>query len=499
MVVAWRRVGILLLALLVALPAATVLAQRGGEGGPIPERQTTCWDCHVAWPTPLKTFYNIVPPPQAGAGLGEPFEFVVQLQGAWVPPGDGPYIHYFEPALDLTAAPSLDFVSNVEPKLETLQGAISVNPATLAQPQSSFQVTEIPVGSTRLDIRLVPNDTNAATGPDLTLNIYPGVTQPTGSPAASINLGTRGAVETFSLATVQDFSGFGYGNYTVEAVATPAQSLGPSLNTIGYSIEVDASAESTGERIQIQPTRQTLAKGASILFRYQLQANAVPAPGEVARLLVNATVYYEHTDGSTDNYANITKSFARDIEVTSADPRIVLNADLGGTTVVGAPVLQNGASLDTVSEAVGYGSAFLLIASIWTGGMFGKASRRQLNTVFGTAKRRVAFHNFLSYGLILFASLHTILFIVEAAYHWTLGLLWGGPSVLAMFGLGVTGALQVQMIRRWNYGFWRWSHYGLAVAAIVFTLVHMALDGVHFGFIQEAIGWNDPLDPRNVS
>ena len=45
----------------------------------------------------------------------------------------------------------------------------------------------------------------------------------------------------------------------------------------------------------------------------------------------------------------------------------------------------------------------------------------------------------------------------------------------------------------------RYPDYGMAIAAIVFTLVHMALDGVHFGFVQEAIDWNDPLDPRTVT
>lgn len=68
-----------------------------------------------------------------------------------------------------------------------------------------------------------------------------------------------------------------------------------------------------------------------------------------------------------------------------------------------------------------------------------------------------------------------------------------------MFGLGLTGAFQVGMIRRWNYAAWRWSHYGLAVGAILFTLVHMALDGVHFDFIQETIDWTDPLDPRDTT
>lgn len=499
MVVAWRRVGILVLTFLVALPAATVLAQEGGEAGPVPERESTCYDCHREWGPPLRSFYELLPPPEAGAALGQPFEFVVQMQGVWVPPGDGPYTLYYEPVLDLSAAPSLDFVSTTEPKQETFTGNIAVNPTQATTPQAGPpHVTVIPVGSTRLRITLTPVDTDSTTGPDLTLRIYPGATDTTGTPTI-INNGTRGAPETFVLDAIEDFSGFGYGNYTLEAVATPVESLGVGLTNIPYSIEVDAAAESTGERSQILPTRQTLPKGTGTLFRYSLQANAVPAPGETVRLAVNATVFYEHDQEPPDDYGNITKPFTREMQVVADGERVVIRTDLGESTVVGGPTLQNGATLDTLSEAVGYGSAFLLLASIWTGGMFGKGSRRQLNTVFGTAKRRVAFHNFLSYGLILFASMHTVLFIIETAYHWTLGLLWGGLAILAMFGLGVTGAVQVQMIRRWNYGFWRWSHYGLAVAAILFTLVHMALDGVHFGFIQEAIGWKDPLDPRDIA
>jgi hypothetical protein len=27
----------------------------------------------------------------------------------------------------------------------------------------------------------------------------------------------------------------------------------------------------------------------------------------------------------------------------------------------------------------------------------------------------------------------------------------------------------------------------------------MALDGVHFAFVQESIDWSDPLDPRSVT
>lgn len=507
--VAWTRVAILALVLVVALPAATVFAQKGGEEGPIPERDTTCWPCHVAWAPPLKTFYNILPPIEAGAEVGQPFDFVVQLQNVWTPPKDGPYIVYYEPALDLTNAPSLVFFSETPPLVESKPG--SVPPPSPADPTgttSGFVTTVIPDGATRLSIVLTPADGASATGPDLVLNVYAGATAPTGTPTFTVDDAGRGGSETLSLTSAEEFRNAGYGNWTIEAQWTPVSPdpadptglLGlPGLQAQAFTVGIDAAVEDTGERIQFQPTRANVAKGGSALFDYQLRANTAPAPGEYVRLVVNATMYYKHDAGSSpDDYANVTKAYPADIPVTAEGTRAVLRTEFDASTVVGGSI-QNGATMDTISEAMGYGASFLLISSIWTGGMFGKASRRQLNGVFGTAKRRVAFHNFLSYGLILFAAVHTVLFIIEVAYHWTIGLLWGGTALLAMLLLGVTGAFQVQMIRRWNYATWRWSHYGLAVAAIVFTLVHMALDGVHFGFIQEWLGWKDPLVPDKLA
>ncbi|MEK6975518.1 MAG: ferric reductase-like transmembrane domain-containing protein [Candidatus Thermoplasmatota archaeon] len=508
--VAWARVGILALVLAVAVPAVTVFAQKGGEEGPIPERDTTCWPCHVAWAPPLKTFYNVLPPVEAGAAVGEPFDFVVQLQNVWTPAGDGPYILYYEPALDLTHAPSLGFFSDTPPLNETKEGTLPApDPANPTMPVSGFVTTVIPDGATTLTLVLTPDDPNTLTGPKLVLNVYPGVTQPTGAPTYTVESTGRGASVTLELLSAEDFRGAGYGNWTIEAQWTPVQNPDPNdLSTLvgipaaqaqGFTVDIHAAVEDTGERIQVQPTRARVPKGGSALFDYQLRANGPAAAGEYARLVVNATVYYKHNAGSSpDDYANITKAYAADIPLTFEGTRAVLRTQFDSSTVVGGGI-QNGATMDTASEAVGYGSAFLLISSVWTGGMFGKASRRQLNGVFGTAKRRVAFHNFLSYGILLFASVHTVLFIIETAYYWTLGLIWGGLALLSLLLLGVTGAFQVQMIRRWNYATWRWSHYGLAVLAIVFTLVHMGLDGVNFGFVQERLGWDDPLDPRGLT
>lgn len=504
--VSWARVGLLALLLAVALPAATVFAQRGGEGGPVEERATTCWPCHVGWSPPLKTFFNILPPPEAGAAVGEPFDYVIQLQGAWTPPGDGPYITYYEPTLDLSGAPSLGFFSDTPPFHDEQTGSVPVDPANPTAPQRAFVVTSVPLGSTDLTLTLAPDDPSSLTGPDFTLNVYPGVSAPAGSPAVTVNGAGRGGAETLVLQGSDAFRGLGYGNWTVEAVMAPvtpgtdpAALLGiPPAQAQGFTVTNDAETKDTGERSQAQPIRENVGKGGSALMRYHLRANAPPGAGEVVRIVVNTTEYYKHNDAGTDNFANVTKAYSAEIPVTLEDPRVVIRTQLDSSTLVAGGGIQNGATLDTMSEGIGYGTAFLLVSSIWTGGMFGKASRRQLNGVFGTAKRRVAFHNFLSYGLMLFAAVHTVLFIVEATYYWTLGLIWGGLALIAMVLLGVTGAFQVQMIRRWNYGFWRWSHYGLAVAAIAFTLVHLGLDGVHFSFIQERLGWDDPLDPRNV-
>jgi hypothetical protein len=505
--VSWARVGLLVLVLAIALPAATVFAQKGGEAGPVPERNTTCWPCHVPWAPPLKTFFNILPPPEAGGPVGETFDYVVQIQGAWTPPGDGPYITYYETTLDLTGAPSLSFFSDTPETHDTLTGSIPANPTSPNTPSSSFVVEEVPTGSTDLTVTLVPDDENSATGPKLTLNLYAGSSAPQGTPSKTATATTRGGTVTITLAK-DDFKGLGYGNWTAEAVNTPlpaapptnpADLLGvPSLQDVSYSVKFDIATKDTGERLQVLPVRERVAKGAGALVRFHLSAASEPAAGEVVHVSVNTTEYYKHNPSSSpDDYANVTKAFSSDIPVVLDGPRVVVRTEGGTSTIVGGAV-QNGATLDTMSESIGYGTAFLLISSIWTGGMFGKASRRQLNGVFGTAKRRVAFHNFLSYGLMLFAAVHTTLFIIEAAYYWTLGLIWGGLALISMLLLGATGAWQVWMIRKWNYGVWRWSHYGLALAAIVFTLVHMGLDGVHFGFIQEPLGWDDPLDPRDL-
>jgi hypothetical protein len=489
-----RRWGFVVLAAALAIPVATVLG--AGEATYLKEQDTSCWPCHVGWPDPLKTFYNVLPPPEAGAPVGEEFDYVVQVQNPWLQA-----ITYIEPSLSLAAAPSLQFAGGPEPiQGVDIPGSITLSPTALPglpgqAGASSDVVVAIPLGVTFVEIVLAPQDTSQ-TGPTLTLAVL----SPSGAQVFNATAAGPGQPVSLVAATAQEVAALGgAGNWTVRAAVTDPSRIGvPRFNTIPFTVTLSARAETQDVTTLIQPQNVNIAKRSSFLFTYRLRAAAEPQAGETVGLVLNATMFYQHIDKATDDHANVTKAYDKGLSVSLApDGRVVVLAPDDAGFVVVQP--SNGATLDTLSEAVGYASALLLVSSVWTGGMFGKASRRQLNAIFGSAKRRVAFHNFLSYGIILFAAVHTVLFIVETAYYWTLGVLWGGLALLAMLGLGLTGAFQVGMIRRWSYGAWRWSHYGLAIAAIVFTLVHMALDGVHFGFVQDAIGWDDPLDPRSVT
>jgi hypothetical protein len=491
----WRRWAVVLLVAAVGVSASTVVARGGGAGPPIDEKQTPCWGCHKDWPAEkLPTFFTLLPPAEAGAAVGEPFQYIVQVQNPWRHD-----IVFVEPALDISGAPSLQFAGGPDPIVaKPLSGNIPISPTpNPGNPNNPFgspsgKVTfEAPIGVTTLSADLVPADASA-TGPKLHMRAFTG-TEATGTPAKDCGAAPSPGATVHCDLPLQG------GNWTIEARADSFQDLGAptSGGSVPFVVKYTARVDIQGTLLKL-PQTVDVAKHSSSLVIFGLKATKEPGAGEAVKLWMNATEHYAHKEAANPDFANTTKAGPAPLAVTSKDGRVVITAP-AGTTSFGVAAPRNGATMGTISEAVGYASALLLVSSVWTGGMFGKASRRQLNGVFGTAKRRVAFHNFLSYGILLAASIHTVLFIIETGYYWTVGVIWGGLAILSMFGLGLTGAFQVGMIRRWNYAVWRWSHYGLAVAAIVFTLAHMGLDGAHFSAVQNFFHWKDPLDPRHLA
>ncbi len=480
-------------AALALLATAGVAVGLGGEAGPIPVANSICYGCHAGDNPPLRAMSQLITPDTTSAKIGSSFDYAVTVQNVWEAE-----FRYTAPVIDLGGAPSLQFSPSV-PDYDNATDLVVQFPTdpTVTQGSASADFA-VPGGASSLTVVLTPGDASSTSGPDVTLTVSGG-----SAPAQTINAAQGGGAETF---TASGADAAAYSGVLLHVGATVPRvdsgSVPPRVfvTPVPVTVEVRAKFDLTGLTKLAQPIAQVIPAHGSAIVSWPLKVAGEPGANEVVRLWVNTTAFFKHARAEAPdqpNWGNFTEPDTRDqltplvLTVTKKGDNLVL-APQGGTTIV-RPTIQNGATMATLSEAIGYASAFLLVSSIWSGGMFGKASRRSLNSVFGSAKRRVAFHNFLSYGIILAAVVHMVLFLIESFYDITLGLIWGGVAILAMLGLGVTGALQVPMIRKWSYGSWRWTHYGMTIAVILFTILHMLLDGVHFADVQSALHWTNPF------
>ncbi len=505
---AWRLLSVVALLVL----AATVSAQDRTEYKV--NDQTRCWDCHAPgkWNPAMTPAYDVLPL-LANPVVGEEFDYRAELVNTWRAQTLDQFV-----TLDISKAPSLRFVGTQDPAQQIEEGKIVVEAKAptaqtltqpfLTQPQRGSVLIEVPTGATAVRIVMVPDNNDANRGPDLTMRIFDARTDPAGDPSLVINQAGKGGTEILHLDGASAVANRGFGNWTVQAQVIPIEltpgnpggsQTDPQYGDVPFTVTMDAWFNATQEVQQVKTAAGPTLKGTKAVFTWRLVALEAPTVEERINVIANATLYYDHVPPTPDeeDWDNMT------INRTApflTQPNGTLKMGLEPTDIVINAVGPIGVSMAAISEAVGYAAAFLLVASVWTGGIFGKASRRQMNVIFGSARRRVAFHNFLSYGIIAAAIAHMVIFVwdtIEPNYPWQLGLIWGGLGILAMFALGVTGAVQVPMIRKWNYATWRWTHFALSIAAIVFTLVHMMLDGQNFGFIQEALNYSDPLTPAS--
>lgn len=139
-------------------------------------------------------------------------------------------------------------------------------------------------------------------------------------------------------------------------------------------------------------------------------------------------------------------------------------------------------------QVLGFAGAFLIIPSLVFGGTFGKGTIEPLNKWFGGARRRVLFHNSMSFWLLGIAVLHMFLFFYEAFWSWSHGLVWGGLALASMIGLGVTGATQRSFVARWGFTRWRFIHFAMGILVFAFVAIHMIADGSHLAPIRAWFG-----------
>ncbi|MHB8633800.1 MAG: ferric reductase-like transmembrane domain-containing protein [Thermoplasmatota archaeon] len=491
----WRRWSALLAAAFLAVGAT--VAVPGGTPTPKAQETTQCWTCHSTFSPPLKHFTNIIPPDHFDAPTAKQTQTLLPTQvddSIRVNNGYEHEITHTETSMDLRHAPSLAFGAAPKPFSKDLSGLIPVRPPGVtttipptAAPQSDAQALFVPEDAGGVTLC---TDAGAA-GPRLTLAVFVGNATATPYTYTAAQGGDPVCVPAADAPHIR-------GNVTARTsfdlpdAADPGYA--PPPGGVPYTLHLNVTFG--GSRLlQVLASNQLIPKHQNKLFTFRLLDAGKPGDGEYVTLTVNTTVHYQHINPSEPggDWENITTVLV----VPVTDDGQGGAAMLAPTTVVTTVVLQNGATVSRISEAVGYASAFLLIASNWSGGLFGAASRRSLNRLFSGAKRRVAFHNFLSYGLTAAALAHTLLFLLRFTrdYQITLGLIWGSLAILSMFGLGVTGALQIPMIRRWNYETWRVTHYWMGIAAVGFTVIHMLLDGGNFAFFQDWVHWHDPFLP----
>lgn len=252
------------------------------------------------------------------------------------------------------------------------------------------------------------------------------------------------------------------------------------VQTGTYDLFVGAYYNASQELVLKGP--ELLKPGEQYTFHFTVQTKDVAALQHM-RYGGRANAHHVHTDkniesdGAYDKFSTVEFRTGAQLVKTGGD----VSAS-GSTVSLLEPVLRRW------GQVLGFASAFLIIPSLVFGGTFGRGTVTTLNKWMGTPRRRVLFHNSMSFWLLGVALLHMVLFLYEAFWVWSAGVLWGGLALAAMIGLGVTGAVQRRFVARWGFNRWRYVHFAMGILVVVFTVIHSVADGSHFAFLRDMFG-----------
>ncbi len=474
--------------LVVVLLLATAAAQTVQETPP-PERGTgleesNCFQCHEEGggrfgPSLAQMFSLDLQAPQ-NVSLNEPVRVQATVENQWLAE-----LMDLQLTFDVRGAPSLSLEPRPEPILDRRDWTtLPAQEVTEYDEERQGEVRFVlPANATEARVVFRANTTQGPEAPSPSLRLR----DPTGS---RFDLPTPGPGEPVRLRWQGDHVP---GEHRIEITMPSVFSGLPELNESrmapqSFHVVADAWFNVTSdERIVVRTTPDTLdglQPGTDQTWTTSFTVFLVepmPSPIDVT---ANLTAFFEHPRNAAEY----------DEWPFTAATRIMIgpNAPPPNATAGATPKPER-ADLAPAAEAVGYWTAFLVLSSVTTGGILGRRSRRTLNRWFGSARRRVAFHSVTSYAILLGATIHAILFLVEAVYHWSIGLLWGGLATLALYSLGISGALQVLIVRRWSHRAWLRWHLASAWIVLLATTAHLLLDGVHFAPVAEALDWRDPL------
>ncbi|HWG90626.1 MAG TPA: ferric reductase-like transmembrane domain-containing protein [Candidatus Thermoplasmatota archaeon] len=474
--------------LLLAAIAATLFVVVGpgiaqdeelGDVFPYPQgvqEEARCMDCHTAAiGEPVIPVLSVNVPEEVEAG--KPFPVQVTVLETWKTKRLMELQKVYG-GVDLSQAPNLAFPSETPPSILDLGGQDTVEvPGTGTS--VSEQAFEIGLGATEVSIVVLPT-TQGVGASDLSV----WVTNPNGQlcfgecPGEESEPGDLDEAENVVKLTPEALARAGIGQWKIYVNADFSPQPGALFTQqVGYNAHVEVYYNASAAPQQLVAGPEKLLAGEPYTFTINLTASNTKGP---QTLLLGSVfdMYYKHDSNNQDlgSFQVVTTA-----QVLVGDKFVggqgILPIDVGGTSM--------GAQMKAYSEVVGFASSFLLIPALVMGGTFGKGTVTFFNRVLGGARRRVLWHNTMSYWLLGLSLIHMVLFLIEPRYRWDVGMIWGGLSLACMIGLAVTGALQKTLVKRWGFGTWRFVHFGLGILVVGTVLLHMGLDGVHFEDVRE--------------
>lgn len=480
-------------------------------------QESECYTCHQAGgdgvgPVLTDVFRMFMTqPPDLELGASTSLDF--EIRNWWTAEMLG-----FEGYIDIGGAPALSFESNKPPVFGSKEGELpEYEPAAFYQDQERAKrlTFDVATGGTDFTLGLSPKD---GEGADLILRLWrPDQNPDTDTP---LEIDENGAGEPENFTTSADpIAG---GRYTLEVAEIPdrLEPL-PVFDAIGFDVEwklsykfkAGATVQNGGSLVVLDGQDDRDPQETPLSFQVNVVSDITEE--QYIRVYLESVAYYDHPPQfrAVDEwlYWNDETYFLTPqpdgsiyVQRLTADGTSRVTEFVVGEQVIEvAPIdeapdltIEEEASIDTFSEAVGYIAAFLLVISLLTGGAFGNWSRKFQQWLFyRRAKKRVAYHNVISYGLILTSTIHMVLFLIEPKYPWSVGFFLGSVSIIGMYMSGFTGMFQRGMVRTMGHEAWRWMHYMSFVFAFAGAAGHVLLDGIHFGELQAAIGWVDPVAP----
>ena len=416
---------------------------------------------------------DLFPKVVAEAPKGQPFPVELTVTNPW--------LHELQNVngyVNISGAPGLSFPGERDPEAFPFEGAIQGNPGTASHDvpveanATELVITMVgAVEGTPISGRIQPVDYDlVVTSPDGSAVL----TDPNDRDTAPPNVQNRGTPAEFVKVDQLNLTNAGPGTWKVQVNYRGIQPAGAYVLSATVYYNLSRSSE------LILKGPELLNPGESYTFTFTVNAKDSAAI-QALRYGARATAHHEHTDkaigdlGDYDKWNTFTFPLGTELKYGTSGATVVKVDTLG-------PVVRRW------GQVLGFASSFLILPSLVLGGTFGKRTVEGLNKAFGSPRRRVLFHNSMSFWLLGLSLLHMLVFFYESFWSWSHGLVWGGLALACMIGLGVTGATQRAFVAQWGFTRWRFVHFSMGVLVVVFVLVHLLADGSHLAPIAAMFG-----------